>query len=141
MSISIAKFARLVVATSILAALSTPLAASALDEPQSAPTVCLDQDGQIKKGEIDVLVLLDNSGSLAGKSATDPDKKRFEALNEFLFNFVNISSSNVKNLFLIPVGDVGDEIGEAPGRDGEKDKGPGLNSCIPIFPLTPLPDC
>ena len=115
MSISIAKFARLVVATSILAALSTPLAASALDEPQSAPTVCLDQDGQIKKGEIDVLVLLDNSGSLAGKSATDPDKKRFEALNEFLFNFVNISSSNVKNFGLIKFSE-GAEVSIPMGR-------------------------
>ena len=101
MSISIAKFARLIVATSILAALSSPMAAKALDEPQSAPTVCLDKDGQIKKGEIDVLVLLDNSGSLAGKSATDPDEKRFEALDEFLTNFANISSSNAKNFGLV----------------------------------------
>ena len=51
MSVSITKFARLIVATSILVALSTPMAAKALDEPQSAPTVCLDKEGQIKKGQ------------------------------------------------------------------------------------------
>ena len=101
MSISIAKFARLMVATSILAALSAPMVANALDEPQSAPTVCLDNAGQIKKGEIDVLVLLDNSGSLNGKkSATDPEGKRFEALDEFIDNFSKLGSSK-KNFGLI----------------------------------------
>jgi hypothetical protein len=101
MSVSITKFTRLIVATSILAALSSPMAAKALDEPQSAPTVCLDKDGQIKKGEIDVLVLLDNSGSLNGKkSATDPQGKRFEALDEFIDNFSKLGSSK-KNFGLI----------------------------------------
>jgi len=103
-SISITKFARLIVATSILAALSTPTAAKALDEPQSAPTVCLDKDKQIKKGEIDVLVLLDNSGSLDTTNdelvPTDPNGKRFEALDEFIDNYSKLGSSG-KNFGLI----------------------------------------
>jgi len=94
-------FLRLVVATSVLVALFTPMAVDALDMPQSAPTVCLDKDGQIKKGEIDVLVLLDNSGSLNGeKSATDPGGKRFEALDEFIDNFSQLGSSR-KNFGLV----------------------------------------
>jgi hypothetical protein len=104
MSVSITKFARLIVATSILAALSTPMAANALDEPQSAPTVCLDEDGQIKKGEIDVLVLLDNSGSLDttkdGFVPTDPGGQRLKALNEFIDNFSKLGSAG-KNLGLV----------------------------------------
>jgi len=101
MSISMAKFARLAVATSVLTVLFAPMVVNALDEPQSAPTVCLDKDGQIKKGEIDVLVLLDNSGSLNGKkSATDPQGKRFEALDEFIDNFSKLGSSK-KNFGLI----------------------------------------
>jgi len=104
MIVSITKFARLIVATSILAALSTPIAANALDEPQSAPTVCLDKDGQIKKGEIDVLVLLDNSGSLDttkdGFVPTDPGGQRLKALNEFIDNFSKLGSAG-KNLGLV----------------------------------------
>lgn len=101
MNFSIPRFARLIVATSMLAALSAPIVANAFDEPQSAPTVCLDKEGQIKKGEIDVLVLLDNSGSLNGKkSATDPQGKRFEALDEFIDNFSKLGSSK-KNFGLI----------------------------------------
>ena len=46
---------RIVFATSVLTALSIPTALNAVDDSQSAPTVCLDKDGQIKKGEIDVL--------------------------------------------------------------------------------------
>jgi hypothetical protein len=89
------------IAISVLSALSIPMVAHAVDEPQSAPTVCLDKDGQIKKGEIDVLVLLDNSKSLKGeKSATDPEGKRFEALNEFLDSYSNLGSSK-KNFGLI----------------------------------------
>ena len=91
MSISMAKFARLAVAASVLTVLFAPMVVNALDEPQSAPTVCLDKDGQIKKGEIDVLVLLDNSGSLdttvKGSTPTDPNGKRFDALNEFIDSF------------------------------------------------------
>ena len=104
MSVSITKFTRLIVATSILAALSTPMAAKALDEPQSAPTVCLDKNGQIKKGEIDVLVLLDNSGSLDttkdGFVPTDPGGQRLKALNEFIDNFSKLGSAG-KNLGLV----------------------------------------
>ena len=104
MSVSVKKFARLIVATSILGALSSPMAAKALDEPQSAPTVCLDKDGQIKKGEIDVLVLLDNSGSLDttkdGFVPTDPGGQRLKALNEFIDNFSKLGSAG-KNLGLV----------------------------------------
>ncbi len=104
MSISITKSFRLLLATSIIAVLSTANLVKALDEPQSAPTVCIDEAKQIKKGEIDVLVLLDNSGSLdttaTGNTPTDPNGKRFEALNEFIDNYSKLGSSG-KNFGLI----------------------------------------
>ena len=104
MSISTTKYIRLILATSIIAVLFAPIVVKALDEPQSAPTVCIDEDKQIKKGEIDVLVLLDNSGSLdttvKGSTPTDPNGKRFEALNEFIDNYSKLGSSG-KNFGLI----------------------------------------
>lgn len=104
MSISITKFFRLLLASSIIAVIFTSIVVKALDEPQSAPTVCIDEDKQIKKGEIDVLVLLDNSGSLdttaKGSTPTDPNGKRFEALNEFIDNYSKLGSSG-KNFGLI----------------------------------------
>jgi hypothetical protein len=110
MTTPITKLVRLMIGTSVLTALFAPISALALDEPQSAPTVCLDKDGQIKKGEIDVLVLLDNSKSLKGdKSATDPEGKRFEALNEFLDSYSNLGSSK-KNFGLISFAQVAQSV-------------------------------
>lgn len=128
MSISMAKFARLAVAASVLTVLFAPMVVNALDEPQSAPTVCLDKDGQIKKGEIDVLVLLDNSGSLdttvKGSTPTDPNGKRFDALNEFIDSFSELGSSG-KNFGLITFADsvkMVIEIGPLTSDNSEKVK-------------------
>ena len=91
MSGSITKLSRLLVSAVTLGLVLAPVSALADEKPQSAPTVCLDKDGQLKKGEIDVLVLLDNSGSLDstqdGFTPTDPDGQRLKALNEFIDNF------------------------------------------------------
>lgn len=104
MSAFISKLARTMFAASVFAVLFIPMSASAINESQSAPTVCLDKDGQLKKGEIDVLVLLDNSGSLDttkdGLVPTDPRGQRLEALNEFIDNFSKLGSA-AKNLGLV----------------------------------------
>jgi hypothetical protein len=104
MSGSITKLSRLLVSAVTLGLVLAPVSALADEKPQSAPTVCLDKDGQLKKGEIDVLVLLDNSGSLDstqdGFTPTDPDGQRLKALNEFIDNFSKLGSSG-KNFGLI----------------------------------------
>jgi hypothetical protein len=104
MTTSIAKLSRFILASSLFAVLYAPAFASAFDEAQSAPTVCIDGNQQIKKGEIDVLVVLDNSGSLdttvKGSKPTDPDGKRFDALREFIDNYSKLGSSG-KNFGLI----------------------------------------
>ncbi len=47
--------------------------------------LCLDANGDPKSGEIDVLLLIDDSGSLeAVREPTDPDKRRFDALRVLL---------------------------------------------------------
>jgi hypothetical protein len=47
--------------------------------------LCLDANGEPKSGEIDVLLLIDDSGSLeAVRRPTDPDKRRFDALRVLL---------------------------------------------------------
>ncbi len=47
--------------------------------------LCVDGNGEPKPGEIDVLLLIDDSGSLEGtRNPTDPEKRRFEALDAFL---------------------------------------------------------
>ena len=104
MSALISKLARTMFVASVFAVLFIPMSANAINESQSAPTVCLDKDGQLKKGEIDVLVLLDNSGSLDttkdGLVPTDPRGQRLEALNEFIDNFSKLGSA-AKNLGLV----------------------------------------
>jgi len=69
-------------------------------ESQAPPTVCQDKVGQVKPGEIDVLVLMDNSGSLEGENATDAQGLRFDALDEFVDNFAGLSSEG-KNFSLV----------------------------------------
>ena len=47
--------------------------------------LCLDANGEPKSGEIDLLLLIDDSGSLeAVRQPTDPDKRRFDALRVLL---------------------------------------------------------
>lgn len=71
-------------------------------EEQEPPTVCQDQNGQLKRGQIDVLVLMDNSGSLEAKNQapTDPSGLRFSALDDFIDNYAQLSSEG-KNFGLI----------------------------------------
>jgi hypothetical protein len=47
--------------------------------------LCLDANGEPKAGEIDLLLLIDDSGSLeAVQQPTDPEKRRFDALRVLL---------------------------------------------------------
>lgn len=51
--------------------------------------ICLDANGEPRTGEIDVLLLIDDSGSLAATgNPTDPDGRRFEAIETLLDGLV-----------------------------------------------------
>lgn len=89
-------------------ALVLPSTVSADPRISDAPTVCQDKAGVLKSGEIDVLVLLDNSGSLI-KDRTDPSGLRFQALDEFIENFSNLSNSK-KNFGLIKFALIAEEV-------------------------------
>lgn len=69
--------------------------------PQSPPKVCQDESGRSLTGDLDVLTILDNSSSL---SASDPDGKRFDAIEEFLSSYAKTKSSQKKNFGLIKFG-------------------------------------
>jgi hypothetical protein len=79
-----------------------PLSHARAAEDQDPPRVCQDREGQLKRGEIDVLVLMDNSRSLEAKNQepTDPNGLRFTALDEFIDNFAGLTSDG-KNFGLI----------------------------------------
>jgi hypothetical protein len=69
--------------------------------------VCRDENGTERAGDLDVLVLLDNSKSLSGKNnrGSDPNGRRFDAIDEFLENFSRTETSNKqKNFGLIAFG-------------------------------------
>lgn len=69
--------------------------------------VCSDENGSERSGDLDVVVLLDNSKSLSGKNnkGSDPSGRRFEAIDEFLENFSRTELKNRdKNFGLITFG-------------------------------------
>jgi hypothetical protein len=54
-------------------------------------SLCLDANGEPKQGAIDVLLLIDDSGSLeATRNPTDPEKRRFDALGVLLSGFASV---------------------------------------------------
>ena len=56
--------------------------------------ICLDSNGQQKSGEIDVVLLLDNSKSLnATNNPSDPENKRYEAINLLLIALSDLTTS------------------------------------------------
>lgn len=89
----------LIVILSIFLGLLGPSSVFAEEISEEAPAVCQNKSGGLKTGAIDVLVLLDNSGSLI-KDRTDPDGLRFQALDEFIENFSKLTTSK-KNFALI----------------------------------------
>ena len=97
-------FACVVVASTFV---SGAEAESDVQSPMTGLQVCLDENGDRRSGDLDVLVLLDNSKSLSGRNnqGSDPGGRRFDAIDEFLENF---SSTNFegkqKNFGLIAFG-------------------------------------
>ena len=74
---------------------------------QSELQVCRDENGSERAGDIDVVVLLDNSKSLSKKDNTgsDPGGRRFEAIEEFIENFSRAETKDKqKNFGLITFG-------------------------------------
>ena len=63
--------------------------------------VCRDQSGRERAGDLDVVVLLDNSKSLSGKNnrGSDPNGRRFDALDQFLENFSNTKTNTRQKSF------------------------------------------
>jgi len=75
---------------------------------QSPPTICKDANGVTKSGDLDVLLLLDNSKSL---SESDEEGERFDAIKLLLESLANSERKNSFNNFgLITFGSATDEI-------------------------------
>ena len=73
---------------------SSPLDASVRpsNEASKPRSVCENSDGSKKTGALDVLLLLDNSKSLnSPKRASDPENKRYAAVNDLLVSLGNVS--------------------------------------------------
>ncbi len=95
----------LIVLASLFVAASSSIASITLaagGDVQEPPTVCQDKAGRLKQGQIDVVVLMDNSGSLEAKNQTptDPNRLRFSALDDFVDNYARLTSEG-KNFGLI----------------------------------------
>lgn len=73
----------------------------------SPPEVCRGEDGQPKKGDLDVLALLDNSKSLKD---SDPEGERFNAIEEFLTSFGKQRFDTKKNFGLIKFGQSASDV-------------------------------
>jgi hypothetical protein len=74
---------------------------------QGPPPVCRDSSGNLKDGDLDVLVILDDSKSLGrGANGRGSDEKglRFDALDDFLSSYAKAKSSRTKNFGLIKFG-------------------------------------
>lgn len=68
--------------------------------------LCLDANGEPKSGEIDVLLLIDDSGSLeAVRRPTDPDKRRFDALRVLLQGLSASDDSRPMNIAAVTFGE------------------------------------
>ena len=90
-----------------LALLSGSEAQSVAQSKESGLQVCRDENGNERSGDLDVVVLLDNSKSLSGKSngGSDPGGRRFDAIDEFLENFSRTEiESKQKNFGLVAFG-------------------------------------
>ena len=90
-------FARVVIVALIAGGVSLPNIAVA-EEPNSRPLqVCQNADGTLKRGDIDVVLLLDNSRSLnttrSGQRGTDPDSRRFDAIRDLLVGLHEVSTA------------------------------------------------
>jgi len=69
---------------------------SILPTVQTSPTICKEVDGSTKKGDLDVLLLLDNSKSL---SKSDESGQRFDAIDQLLESLAASERKNSKNNF------------------------------------------
>jgi hypothetical protein len=90
-----------------LALMSGSEAQSVAQSKESGLQVCRDENGNERSGDLDVVVLLDNSKSLSGKnnSGSDQSGRRFDAIDEFLENFSRTEVNNRgKNFGLIAFG-------------------------------------
>lgn len=91
------------VVLSSLVCLSVPVArtVSAADASDKPIEVCKDSNGKVRSGDLDVLLLLDNSKSLNTKvkdkktgkpKATDPEYVRFEAIDSLLTSLTSLTN-------------------------------------------------
>jgi hypothetical protein len=90
-------FVRILVVALIAGGVSLPNVAVA-EETNSRPLqVCQNTDGTLKRGDIDVVLLLDNSKSLnttrSGQRGTDPDSRRFDAIRDLLVGLHEVSTA------------------------------------------------
>ena len=81
----------------LMAPLAAPVAHGATGGSSKPLSVCTDAEQKPKSGDIDVLLLMDNSKSLEskknGNTPTDPDGKRFTAVGDLLGSLGSLTES------------------------------------------------
>lgn len=108
-----------VVSRFVFATLMTTTLFGAVGEAQAAPakaaalSMCRGADGKIQTGEVDLLLLLDNSKSLNQKNGSDTANRRYKAIGDMLNSVVGgLGTTNKVNFALTSFGSrINDAIG------------------------------
>lgn len=108
-----------VVSRFVFATLMTTTLFGAVGEAQAAPakaaalSMCRGADGKIQTGEVDLLLLLDNSKSLNQKNGSDTANQRYKAIGDMLNSVVGgLGTTNKVNFALTSFGSrINDAIG------------------------------
>jgi hypothetical protein len=90
-------FCRILFIALLAGGISQPNIAVAEESSSRPLQVCLNNDGTVKRGDIDVVLLLDNSKSLnttkSGKRGTDPNFLRFDAIRDLLVGLHEVATA------------------------------------------------
>ncbi len=153
-----------VVATAAVAQQPSSSPATALQSVEQGLQLCRDASGELRTGAFDVLLLIDDSGSLEGtRTPTDPDRVRFDAIAVLLDGLsemgadtrdVNIAAVTFgardrfttllafQRLVAEDVADIVDGLARtATGRQADTDYITGVGRAIDVLADRPVENC